>query len=115
LTLASFYATKNRAPEEALRLIDAERRTRGGIYVDDVHAWALFRAGRLREARDIADRAIRMGTPDARLLYHAGAIRLASGDRDGLALVRRALALNPRFDSTGADEAERLLRRADGN
>lgn len=114
LTLALFYATKNRASDEALRLIEAERRTRGGVYVDDAYAWALFRAGRIQEARDASDRANRLGTPDARLLYHAGAIRHAAGDADGLTLVRRALALNPRFDWTGAAEAARLVG-AEGN
>ena len=47
LTLALFYATKNREPEEALRLVEEERRVRGGVYVDDTYAWALYRAGRI--------------------------------------------------------------------
>jgi tetratricopeptide (TPR) repeat protein len=116
LTLALFYATKNHGLDDAVRLIEAERRVRGGVYVDDVYAWVLFRAGRVAEARDVSERALRLGTPDARLLYHAGAIRLAAGDRQGLELVRRALALNPRFDTTGAAEAARLASgRADGN
>ena len=37
------------------------------MYVDDVYAWALFRAGRFTEAREISDRAISLGTPDAKL------------------------------------------------
>jgi tetratricopeptide (TPR) repeat protein len=109
LTLALFYATKDRAPDEALRLIEEERKVRGGIYVDDVYAWALFRAGKIPEARKASQRALRLGTPDARLLYHAGAIQLAAGDNKGLELVRKALALNPRFDICGAAEAARLV------
>jgi tetratricopeptide (TPR) repeat protein len=109
LTLAMFYATKNHAPDEAVRLVETERQTRGGIFVDDVHAWALFRAGRIAEARQISERALRLATPDAKLLYHAGAIRLAAGDPEGLSLVRQALALNPQFDWTGAQEAARLV------
>jgi tetratricopeptide (TPR) repeat protein len=110
LTLVAFYATKNLSSDEALRLIEAERAERGGVYVDDAYAWALFRAGRIAEARDVSDRAISLGTPDARLLYHAGAIRLAAGDRQGLSLIQRALALNPQFDWTGANEAAQLAR-----
>jgi hypothetical protein len=46
------------------------------------------------------------------LLYHAGAIRIALGDlARGERLVRDALDLNPRFDMTGAAEAEQLLAR----
>ena len=109
LTLALFYATKNRDAGEALRLIDEERRGRGGIYVDDVYAWALYRAGRFDDARKAIDQATRLGTRDARLLYHAGAIRLAQGDATGRDLIQRALRLNPRFDLTGAGEAVRLV------
>jgi hypothetical protein len=56
------------APDEALRLIEAERTVRGGIYADDAYAWVLFRAGRIAEARQASDRAFHLGTPDARLL-----------------------------------------------
>jgi tetratricopeptide (TPR) repeat protein len=109
LTLALFYATRNRDIDEALRLIDEERAGRGGVYVDDTYAWVLYRAGRVEEARRASDRALRLGTPDARLLYHAGAIRLAAGIPAGRALVEKALALNPGFDVAGAIEARRLL------
>ena len=109
-TLALFYATKNRAPEEALRLIERERTTRWGIYLDDAYAWALYRAGKLAEARKMSDAALRLGTPDARLLYHAGAIRVAAGDPDGYKLIEQALALNPHFDWTGTAEARTVVK-----
>jgi tetratricopeptide (TPR) repeat protein len=109
LTLALFYATKNRNVDEALRLIEEERGGRSGVYVSDVYAWTLYRAGRLDEARHASDEAMRLGTPDARLLYHAGAIRLAQGDASGRDLIQRALRLNPRFDWTGSAEATRII------
>ena len=111
LTLATFYATRDRDREEAVRLLEEEREVRGGVYVDDAYAWALYRAGRLREARAASDSSLRLGTDDARLYYHAGAIRLAQGDASGRKLVARALALNPGFDWTGAAEARALLGR----
>jgi len=109
LTLALFYATRNESIDEALRLIEEERAGRGGVYVDDTYAWVLYRAGRLDDARRASEQAMRLGTPDARILYHTGAIRIAVGDPAGRALVERALALNPRFDATGAAEARALL------
>ncbi len=113
LTLASFYAAKSRNVDEALKLLEAERKKRRGLYVEDAWAWALYRAGRLDEAKAASDRALRWGTKDATLLFHAGAIRIALGERDeGLELVRRALALNPRFDFTGTAEAAALLERS---
>jgi len=113
LTLAQYYATKDLAHDEALKLIEEERGVRGGVYVDDTYAWALFRAGRIVEARVASDRALRLGTRDARILYHAGAIRLAGGDTGGKDLIRKALSLNPKFDATGAAEAARLAGLSD--
>ncbi|WP_437830131.1 tetratricopeptide repeat protein [Sorangium sp. So ce1153] len=111
-TLALYYATKGLEREEALRLAAAERGLRADIYTEDAHAWALYRAGKLPEARAASDGALSLGTRDARLLYHAGAIRIALGDlEEGERLVRTALALNPVFDMTGAAEAEQLLAR----
>jgi tetratricopeptide (TPR) repeat protein len=115
MTLALFYATKNRDLDEAARLVREERARRGGIYLDDVEAWVLYRQGRMAEARRASDHALRLGTRDARLLYHAGAIRLAAGDETGgRKLLRQALRLNPRFDRAGGAEARALLERGPG-
>jgi tetratricopeptide (TPR) repeat protein len=114
-TLALFLATRGgpAATGEAVRLAEAERRVRDDVYSQDAHAWALYRAGRLDEADQAARLATQLGTPDARLLFHAGAIRLARGDRKGgVALLGRALRLNPEFDVAGAAEARRLLAGA---
>jgi tetratricopeptide (TPR) repeat protein len=109
-TLSLFESTKGRDAAAALALADRERSTRDDPYTEDAYAWALYRSGRLPEARRAIDEATRWGTPDARFLYHAGAIRLAQGDRThGRALVARALALNPQFDRTAAGEARELL------
>jgi tetratricopeptide (TPR) repeat protein len=108
-TLALFLATKNRNVSEAVELALAERAARDDLYTEDACAWALYRAGRLDEAAAAADKAIVLGTPDAKLWYHAGAIKLAKGDPKGRALIEKALAMNPSFDATGAKEARALL------
>jgi tetratricopeptide (TPR) repeat protein len=108
-TLALLLATRQRDLPEALRAIEEERLERGDIYTEDAYAWVLHRLDRDDEARMHSDRAMRLGTKDARLLFHAGAIRAALGDRGGHALVAEALALNPAFDRAGAEEARALL------
>jgi tetratricopeptide (TPR) repeat protein len=109
-TLAAFYATKNRDIDEAVRLALAEREVRDDLYTEDTIAWSLYRAGKLDEARKASEQALSLGTKDAKLLYHAGAIRIAQGDvKPGAALVREALKLHPKFDPTAAPEAESLL------
>jgi len=49
------------------------------------------------------------GTRDARLLYHAGAIRIAQGDVSGREMVRKAISLQPAFDAVGGPEAAKLV------
>jgi tetratricopeptide (TPR) repeat protein len=109
-TLAAFWATRNEHTTEALALAQAETKVRGDIYTDDALAWALHRNGRDAEAKTTIDHALRLGTKDAKLLYHAGAIRVALGDRvEGETLVREAMSLNPKFDLVGAKEAEAIV------
>jgi tetratricopeptide (TPR) repeat protein len=113
LVLGLFLATRGRDPGEAVRVLESEHRTRPGLAIEDAYAWALHRAGRLAEARAAIDRATAHGTPDPRLLYHAGAIRLAEGRTDeGRALIRKALALNPHFDPVAGAEARASLGTA---
>ncbi|MEO7330509.1 MAG: tetratricopeptide repeat protein, partial [Minicystis sp.] len=78
-TLALFYATKDRDLDDALRLIEAEKKARDDLYTEDALAWILYRKGRFAEARAASESALSLGTKDARLLYHAGAIKLGSG------------------------------------
>jgi tetratricopeptide (TPR) repeat protein len=108
-TLALFFATRKTNLPEAVALARAEFGERPGLYSKDALAWALYRIGNLDEARLLADQAIAFGTPDARLYFHAGAIRLAQGDPSGRALVRRALTMNPAFDIVEAEEARQLV------
>jgi tetratricopeptide (TPR) repeat protein len=109
-TLSLYLSTHDTEADEALALAERELSTRDDVYTEDALAWALFRKGRLAESRVASDKATALGTPDARLLYHAGAIRLAAGETvSGLALVKRALALNPGFDAVGVPEAHALL------
>ena len=113
-TLSLYYSTKGRSLDKALALAEAEKKVRGDVYTEDAYAWALHRNGREAEARAASDRALAHGTRDARLMYHAGAIRIASGDAAaGRAMAASALALNPRFDVTGAQEAADLIRAGD--
>jgi tetratricopeptide (TPR) repeat protein len=76
----------------------------------DVVAWAAFRLGDLETARAESAKALATGSIDARILYHGGAIAIASGDTDGgRALVQRALDLGPALDPLDRHEAEALI------
>jgi len=108
--LALFYADHDRRPEEALRLARLEAAGRGDIYTDDTLAWACYKNGRLAEAARAAHRALRLGTEDAMLHYHAGTIAAALGhERIAARHLRRALGLNPHFDLRQAPRARAAL------
>jgi tetratricopeptide (TPR) repeat protein len=76
----------------------------------DALAWALYRAGRLDEARKRSAEALRLGSRDPLLRYHAGKIAAAAGD---VASARRDLDLALRtdagFSALGAADARQLL------
>jgi tetratricopeptide (TPR) repeat protein len=86
--------------DRVLKKIRVEARTRHDVYGDDLLGWALYRKGRFADADRAATRALRVGTEDAQLYYHAGMIALAVGDsaraRTHLA---RSRELDPRFGS----------------
>ena len=108
--LALFYADHDLKLPEALALARAERQARGDVYTHDVLAWALLKNGHAREALEPLREALRLGTRDARLFFHAGMIHRALGDRDAARdYLGRALALNAGFHLLQADVAARAL------
>ena len=108
--LALFYADHDIKLPEALDLARRELQARRDIYTHDVLAWALYKGGRAQEALEPLTHALRLGTRDARLLFHAGMIHHALGRADEARdYLGRALALNAKFDVLQADLAARTL------
>lgn len=109
--LALFYLDHDLKLGEALDLARKELDVRRDVYTHDVLAWALYKNGRAAEAVAPMTEALRLGTKDARLSFHAGLIRKALGDREA---ARRALQesrrLNPHFHLLQAEVAERALK-----
>ena len=108
--LALFYADHDMKAEAAYASAAKEYETRRDIHGADALAWTALKAGKLSEAQAAMKDALRLGTRDAKLFYHAGMIARAAGDdaaaRDYL---RRALALNPQFDPLQAVIARKAL------
>jgi tetratricopeptide (TPR) repeat protein len=113
--LALFYADHDVNLGPAVALAASELRVRKDVYGYDAYAWALFKTGRLEEARAASARALRLGTPDPELWYHAGMISAALGD-DVLAReqLERSLSLGPAFDPLQAPIARRTLEGLGG-
>ncbi len=92
------------------RKIREELRTRRDVYAYDLFAWSLHKQGRNREAATAMAQALREGTRDAQLYYHAGEIERALGHSDSArVMLARALAVNPWFHPTHAAQARATL------
>ena len=110
--LALFYADHDLKLPEALELARRELEARRDVYTHDVLAWALYKNGRAQEALAPMAEALRLGTRDARLLFHAGMIHHALGDTEvARTYLEQALGLNPQFDPLQAAVAGRTLAR----
>ncbi len=96
--LALFYADHDLKLDEALALAHKEFEVRHDIYTWDALAWALYKNGKYQEASDAMDHALRPGTRDALLFFHAGMIAGRLGQAaQARERLQSALDINPRF------------------
>src|SRR5262249_54963123 len=108
--LAYFYADHDIKASDALDLTRKEIAVRKDIYGYDALAWALYRNGQLDEALTAMTEALRLGTRDAKLLYHAGMIARRLGKtEEAITYLERALAINAHFHVLQADVARTTL------
>ena len=109
--LASFYADHDLKLEDALALARSESEIRHDIYGYDILAWALYKAGKPEQAVAPMTEALRLGTKDAKLFFHAGMIYRSLGQADrAREFLARALSTNPYFHLLHAPMAERILK-----
>jgi tetratricopeptide (TPR) repeat protein len=112
--LAYFYADHDMKPKEGLELARRELDYRRDIYAYDVLAWNLYKNGELESARQAIDRALKLGTRDAKLFFHAGMIHHGLGELDkAREFLSRALATNAHFHILFAEQATRTLKEID--
>jgi len=108
--LALFYADHNRKLNEAVKLAEAERARRNDIYTEDALAWAYYKIGRFTDAWQSMKQALRLGTKDASLFFHAGMIAYGLGEeRRAKYYLHRALETNPHFSLSGVELARVTL------
>jgi tetratricopeptide (TPR) repeat protein len=108
--LALFYADHDKKLAESLDLAQKELEVRHDVYTWDALAWALYKNGRLTEAAKASEKAMRFGTRDSLLLFHAGMIdeRLGQSEQARNEL-NEALQINPHFHLIYAETAQRQL------
>ena len=110
-----FWADHDMRLGEALAVAQREHETRKDIYTSDALAWCLYKNGRYQEAKAAIGEALRLGTRDPKLYYHAGMIALALGDKQsGIEHLKKALDINHSFDILQADIARAKLKEVQG-
>jgi predicted Zn-dependent protease len=113
LEMAVFEADIGRDPARALsfahRAYDARP---DNVFAADALAWALFRSGDAAGARPFALQAVRLGTANPLLQYHAAEVLAATGDIDeARAHLQVTLAAGRAFSVRYADAAIELAAR----
>jgi tetratricopeptide (TPR) repeat protein len=112
--LARFLASRGRKIDEAAAIAERVAADRRDIFTEDALAWAYFQSGRLDQARAAAALAMRTGTRDRTIRYHAAAIARASGQAAAARrLASDALKGSPHFDPIDAPAAAALLKSLD--
>jgi tetratricopeptide (TPR) repeat protein len=108
--LARFLAERGRGLQDALRLATATWAERHDIFTADAVAWAAHQLGDRATAERFIAQALRTGTHDRVIAFHAAAIAHAAGDvgraRQLLATAREARA--PFSDLIAGQAANRL-------
>jgi tetratricopeptide (TPR) repeat protein len=114
LELALFTADHGRAEDlpRAVAQARAQVAVRPSIVAWDVLAWTLYRSGDFDDAAEASKEALRHGTQNALMRFHAGMIAAARGETaQATAFLESALELNPHFSVRFAPEARAALEQ----
>ena len=80
------------------------------IYTADALSWALHKAGRNEEALTYSERAVRLGTQDANILFHASMINFhADNHETAHGYLKQVMDTNPKFSLIYAGQAAATL------
>ena len=110
--LALFDADHDRNLVEALDLAQKELEVRHDVYTWDALAWALYKNGKVTEAANASQEALKFGTRDPLLLFHAAMIAEGLGDQEQARdKMEQALQINPHFHLIYADTAQQKLAK----
>lgn len=109
--LAYFYADHELKLDAGLELAKRELDYRRDIYAYDLMAWSLYKNGKFEDAREAIEKALKLGTKDAKLFFHAGMIYFSLDAKEKAAeFLSLALSTNPHFHLLFAETAAQTLK-----
>ncbi len=110
--VALTWADRNTRLEDAREIAERRLAQSDDIYTADIAAWCLYKTGRFAEAKVAIEKAMRLRSMDARILYHAGMIEKELGNRaEAIRLLGQALKINPEFDVLQSPIARETLTK----
>lgn len=106
--VAMFYADHNMKPKRALELAKKDFSLRQDIYGHDMLAWTLYRNNQYQEAAKSIKEAMKLGTQDAQIYFHASLIYDAIGQPEvARKMLAKAVDINPHFSILHSDTLEK--------
>lgn len=109
--LVGFMAKHDRGIADAIPLGERAAAARQDVPTMDALAWAYFKAGRVEDALKTSKQAMRTGTRERSILYHAAAIHRAAGDlATARILIGQAVDGHPEFDPIEGPAARELAK-----
>jgi tetratricopeptide (TPR) repeat protein len=109
LEMALFTANHGNDPAAAVEQARAAYAQRPTIYAADILAWALYQQSEYEAAWHFSQEALRLGTRDALLHFHAGMIAYKRGDAaTAHTHLQIALEINPYFSPLHAPTAQQV-------
>jgi tetratricopeptide (TPR) repeat protein len=113
--LALFDADHRRDLGTLLERARAAYARRPSVVVADTLAWTLYQTSNYAQAREVMQQALRLGTRNALMYYHAGMIAYQLHDLSPAAeYLNQALTLNPQFSLLYSSQAKELLAQFRG-
>lgn len=110
--MAIFWADRDQSLDQAVALVERELQARSDIFTCDAAAWCYAKQGRLTEAETWSKQALRLGTKDPQIHYHAGMIVARLGKLpEARKHLEQALSIDPAFDVIQAEVARQMLRQ----
>ncbi|HKV37256.1 MAG TPA: tetratricopeptide repeat protein [Pyrinomonadaceae bacterium] len=108
--MINFWLDHDRNLVDSLTLANREYEARKDIFTCDTLAWALFKTGKVQEAKTLIDEALRTGTKDARINFHAGVIYKSLNLRaKAVQHLRLGAAINSAFSLAQAESAKQMM------
>ncbi len=107
---ANFLSNHERDVAAALSLAELDLQQRKDIYGYDALAWALLKNDKPELAAEAMKQALKLGTIDAMLQYHAGMIEAKLGHREqAKAYLEACMKINPNFSLLHSENAKKAL------